>query len=580
MKKTLVTLSLTLLVVSLFVFIACNKDSSGSSSNTSTNPNHIPADQTVTASLQGRVLDENGLPMQGASVSSGTATTTTDVNGVFTFQNISLSSRFGFVKVVKQGYFTGSRSIITNAGASNFVSISMQPRTSKGTFAAAAGGTITVTTGCTAAFDTSSVVTAATNAPYTGIVNVYATYLDPTASDLYKHMPGDLRGIDSTGNETAIQSFGMMVVELEGSAGEKLQIAPGKKANLTWAIPASLQAIAPASIPLWYFNDSTGKWIEQGTATRQGTSYVGQVGHFSYWNCDAPMGTVNFKVRLIDQHGNALAYNYIQFTSTTAGIRGGYTDSTGFAQGLIPKGQSLNLQVLSECGNFLGGASVGPALTDQDLGTITINVSYADLTLTGTVVNCSNNPVDSGAITVLVDGLNYAAVVKNGSFKLPVLRCFSTTVSVTLTATDYIALQTGSPVTIKADSGSVNAGQLSACGSSYSQLITCTINGNTYSWPSPPASISYSPGELMGTSGGNIIYLLPQNALTATGAYPLTLILYSTTTSFYGSQAQLNVSSFGAVSSYVTGTITGNVTDSTTHISYPVTGSLNVLRTQ
>ena len=142
----------------------------------------------------------------------------------------------------------------------------------------------------------------------------------------------------------------MLLVELQGDAGERLQMMNAQTATLTWAIPASLQSAAPATIPLWYFNDSTGRWIEQGTASRLGNSYIGKVSHFSFWNCDAGVGTVNFKVRLKDQHGNPLAYTFVRMVSQSWGTAGGYTDSSGFVQGLIPKGQTLAMQVTSSCG--------------------------------------------------------------------------------------------------------------------------------------------------------------------------------------------------------------------------------------
>lgn len=220
-------LTLTLIVLAcITAFLACNKYA-----DTSTYSNDLPADKLVTASLQGRVLDENGSPVQGAAVNSGTASTTTDANGVFSFTDIQLSSRFGFVKVAKDGYFAGSRSILTEAGSSNFVTITLLPRASKGTFSATAGGSVVVTKGDTVAFDGGAVVTASTNAAYTGTVHVFAAYLDPTDKDMSSHMPGDLRGIGTDGKETLLQSFGMMVVEMEGDAGEKLQIASGKKCN-------------------------------------------------------------------------------------------------------------------------------------------------------------------------------------------------------------------------------------------------------------------------------------------------------------------------------------------------------------
>ncbi|HTI89210.1 MAG TPA: carboxypeptidase-like regulatory domain-containing protein [Puia sp.] len=590
MKKTLYALALTSMVVSLICFIACSKDSS--TDKNGTNPNNIPPEVTVTASLQGRVLDENGVPVQGAAVSSGVATTTTDVNGVFTFSRISMSSRFGFVKVVKQGYFTGSRSIITNGGASNYVSIQLMPRTSKGSFPASSGGTVVVQAGDTAVFPVAGIVNASTNVTYTGNVNVFATYLDPTASDLYKYMPGDLRGVGTDGKETALQSFGMLAVEMEGDAGEKLQLAAGKKATLTWAIPTALQATAPATIPLWYFNDSSGRWIEEGSALRVGNSYIGQVGHFSYWNCDASSGTVNFKVHVKDQHGNPLAYSYIQFESQGWGTRGGYTDIDGFSQGLIPKGQTLVMQVVTECGNMLGGINIGPALADQDLGTVVVTVDASDLTLTGTVVDCSNNPVDSGYVNVLVDGLTRRAAVAKGAWTLSVSRCYSSTAPVALTPVDLAGQAVGAASTITASSGSVDAGELSACGNAVTQLITLNFNGATYSWTAPPDDFKsqvtpYGTNQfndvITATAAGSsnqAIVTLNDNP-TNTGQYPGTLWLsVPGTHADYANAIQWDVSTFGPVGGYITGTLSGKIFDTVARVSYPLTGNMKIKRTQ
>ncbi|GGB21668.1 hypothetical protein [Puia dinghuensis] len=593
MKKLLSALTVTILTASLIGFIACNKDSSAS--NTTSGSNDIPPDITVTASLQGRVVDENGVPVQGAAVTSGTVSTTTDINGLFNFSNISLSSRFGYVQVVKSGYFTGSRSIITNSGASNYVTIQLTPRTATATFPAASGGTISVQPGDSAAFTANSIVSAATNAAYTGTVHVFATYLDPTAADLYKHMPGDLRGIGSDGKETALQSFGMLRVELEDDAGNKLQIASGQKATLTWAIPATLQSSAPATIPLWYFNDSTGRWIQQGSATRQGNNYVGTVSHFSWWNCDAPIGTVVFKLHVKDQYGNPIPHTYVEFTSSTMGTRGGYTDANGFAQGLILKGQALVMKVVTECGNVMGGINVGPALQDQDLGTVTINVNPVDLTLTGTVVDCSNNPVDSGMVNVTIDGLDYRAAVTKGAFTLPIVRCYATAANIPVTPTDFIGQQTGSTTTINAGSGQVKVGQLSACGITNTQFVTVTVNNATYNWttPTPPNTITYqvSTGSIGTTpatfeqilASDNSTHRLSLNLtnLSGTGQYSAYMTLNAPNTNYaYGNPVTCNVTSFGAVGSFITGTLSGNLKDTITNTSYPLTGSLKVQRTQ
>lgn len=582
MKKNLLIPALACCALLALLFSACYKTDVNAGPGV-TNHNHIPPDQTVIASLKGRVIDENGVPMAGASVVSGGLTTTTDVNGLFSFSNIQMSSRWGYVKVSKTGYYTGSRSIITNGAASNYVNIQMIPRVETGSFAASVGGAIVVQQGDTAAFSSNAVITAATNTAYTGTVHVFAKYLDPTDVNLYKYMPGDLRGIGTDGNETALQSFGMLLVELQGDAGEKLQLAAGHTAALTWAIPASLQTIAPATIPLWYFNDSSGRWIEQGSATRQGNSYVGSVSHFSYWNCDASSYTVNFKLHVKDQFGNPVAFAYVTFTSPTWGTRGGYTDTAGSTQGLIPKGQSLVMNVVTECGTVLGGVNVGPALNDQDLGTIVIHVPQTQLTLTGTVVDCSNNPVDTGYVNVAVDGLDYRASVVKGVFTLPIFRCYSTAVPITLTAADVTAQQVGTSTTVSETIGKVDVGQLSACGVTYSQFITLNINGSNYTITNPPDQFTYGYTMIegnVGTANSQYIDLITTSNLTGTGVYPGNFVMSWPYTDYFGGNIQTNVTAFGAIGGYVTGTVTGNAMDSVTRQSYPMTGSFKVLRTK
>jgi len=575
---------LAVAAVSLTIFFACNKTSNSDYGTSGTNPNNIPAEKTVTASLQGRVVDDKGVPVQGAAVSSGSATTVTDVNGVFSFSKISMSSRFGYVQVNKSGFFTGSRSIITNAGASNYVSIQLVPRVSKGSVPASTGGKIVVLTGDTVALPAAGFVNAATGAAYTGNINVYATYLDPTAKGVFKQMPGDLRGIGTDGNETALQSFGMMAVELAGDAGEKLQLAAGKKATLTWKIPDSLRATAPATIALWYFNDSTGRWIEEGQAIRVADSYIGQVGHFTYWNCDLAYSTVNLKVHLKDQNGNPEAYTYVYFNwNGNTQINGGFTDSSGYLQCLINRGLYLKMVVVTECESVLAGANVGPAQSDQDLGTIIVSLDETDLALTGTVVDCNNSPVANGFVNAYLDGLNYRSAVTNGSFNMLVHRCYVSSTQVQLTAGDYSSSQQGSTTQMTVKTGKTDVGQLSTCGVSLNEFVNLTYNNSTLSVVSPPNSTSFSYNTISGEGSSKYIKVyLP--SVSDVGTY--------TASSFYafdyannialgpasGNSLTCTVTGFGPVNQFVTGTLSGNIYDSVANKIYPMTGTFRVKR--
>ena len=465
------------LVLLLVLIFSCKKEADETPLSPS---NSLPEEKTVVASLQGKVVDENGDPVAGATVASGAASTTTDANGIFNFNNIHLSSRWGYVKVIKDGYFAGSRSIVTGDGDDHFVSIRLTPRSSKGTFAGTAGGVISVQGGDSVVFDASSIVNAATGAGYSGVVHVYAAYLDPMAEDVAQRMPGDLRGVGSDGKETLLQSFGMMVVEMEGDAGERLQIAGGKTASIRMKIPDALKETAPATIPLWYFNDTTGRWIQQGSANRHGNYYVGQVPHFSWWNCDAPTGLVSFHVRLRDRHDNPLPFTYLKWSSATMGTRGGFTDAEGNASGLIPKGQVLRMEAVNNCGNVLVGLNAGPALTDLDMGVLTVADDRAILTLTGTAVDCEGVAVDSGYVSVMVEGQVYRAHVVKGAFSVAIARCSDAATDAVIFSGNYKTSQQSDAVLLSVTTGSMNAGQLKVCGGSLDQYFNISFKGKDY----------------------------------------------------------------------------------------------------
>jgi hypothetical protein len=586
MQKKL--LLLTFPVLFLIVFIACSKNRDKPPGD------ELPADKTVTASLQGKVVDEDGLPVSGAVVSIGVSSTTTDESGAFSCSNISLSSRFGFVKVVKEGYFTGSRSIITAAGGANNVSIQLLKRAFKGSFAASGGGTVLVQPGDSVSFESNGIVTASSNTVYSGNVHVYASYLDPTDKDVSARMPGDLRGIGGDGKETMLQSFGMMVVELEGDGGEKLQIAGGKKATISMKIPDALKGSAPATIPLWYFSDTTGKWIEQGVATRKGDVYVGQTTHFSWWNCDAPSGTVGFKVYLKDQHGSPMANRYFEFVSTAYGTRGGITDAAGYASGLIPRGQGLVLQVLNPCGEAMLSRNIDPALTDQDLGTLTVTDTHAELTVSGKVVDCEKTPVKSGYVTISVDGLHLRAAVVNGSFTLKFDRCSASPADALLVAGDYGASQEGKPVSLGVSTGTADAGTLTACGHPIAQqFFDMTFNGKDYHIATPRDTMEYVQlnsnstfidGLSLNDGNGQQGLTVVIKNLTGTGTKESAMVLAFDGERNYAAGASMisncTITAYGEINGFVEGHFTGTLqSDGNTPKTYPMSGSFRVLRT-
>ena len=129
---------------------------------------------------------------------------------------------------------------------------------------------------------------------YTGDITAELTVIDPRQDP--ELMPGQYEALDGTTGEIAnIESFGAINATFEDSNGSPLQIASGQSATIR--IPLSGDsASAPATIPLFYYDDDSGYWIEEGTATLTDIDgdyfYVGTVSHFTTWNADRVYETV------------------------------------------------------------------------------------------------------------------------------------------------------------------------------------------------------------------------------------------------------------------------------------------------
>lgn len=433
---------------------------------------------TVTTTVAGKVTNETGTALNGVTITIGSTTVMTDAEGQFIIPKATLSQNAGLIKATKAGYFAGSRTIRPKEKVVNNVVIQLVKKTLSGSFTNASGGTITVATGGSIEFPANAIVTKSGGA-YTGTVKVSAYFLNPTSANCYKEMPGDLRGINATNNEQVLTSYGMMAVELEGSNGEALQIASGKTAQLTFPVDAAIQSKAPATIPLWYFDEVKGMWAEQGTATKTGNNYVGSVSHFTWWNCDWGGGPLTLTAKFVDQNGNALN-NYHVYYITSNGWGGGgghgYTASDGSLTGNIPANENIIVRV--EDWNFCGGgfatlynATVGPYTQNTDLGTITVNIANlttTTVTLKGTVNDCSNAAVANGyAVIKLGNGKTYYTQINNGSFSKTITYCSAvpaTTASVTVFDLNTLK-QNATPITLNVTgAGTFNVGTVQACG--------------------------------------------------------------------------------------------------------------------
>jgi hypothetical protein len=462
-----------LLALPLITF-SCRKDTD---IITTTGTEYEPPTVIVTADLAGQVVDLNGVGIDDAMVRLGNQVTVTNDAGLYQFRDIQMNAKGTYVTVTKAGYFLGSDRFYPGNGSRNVNRIQLLPKTLAGTVAGSQGGTI-------------EVQDARIELPANGVVNpqgqvvtgeieVYAQWLDPTDENLGDFMPGGLFGVNEAGQEVTMTSMGMLAVELYDQSGNKLQIAPGRKAMLSYPIPAELRSIAPTEIPLWYFDETDGVWIEEGKAIMDGDFYYGDVSHFTFWNVDFPYGTETIDITGCVQFDDGSAASFESFTVSVEGqgtIIWGTTDDAGHFSGPVPTGEVLNFYFGNPCGSGQV-ISVGPFTADTDLSECLTLQSPVNATISGQVVDCNGDGID-GAMVVLNHNIWYYSQVvvadENGFFDYTYLGCFSTELNIVVYDFDNLESSEPASYTLTED---LNIGTIAACGVELENFLSSDANG-------------------------------------------------------------------------------------------------------
>ncbi len=478
-----------MLLSSLFFFISCSKldyeiPDSSHLMNVSFNPG-----TTVVGNVTGFVTDETDQPIPGASVQAGTITTHTDQFGYFEINNTALPQNAAVVSVQQPGYFKGIKTFTVSTGQEVFFRIKLIPKTIAGTVNSASGGTVSLPNGLNVTFMPGGIINASSGISYTGTVNVAAYWINPVASDLNRIMPGDQRGIAADGTYKQLTTFGMAAVELTGASGELLQIAPGKKATLGVTIPESILAFAPASIPLWYFDEKTGLWSEQGTAVKYGNTYSGDVSHFSFWNFDVSGEFVHFNGTVMDATGNPLKNVLVKIAlqNDPHAAAYGFTNAQGYVSGAVPANSTMVLEItgVEECGTPLYARTFTTTYTDIALGNMIIDAQTGMAGLTGMITDCSGNPASNAFVIMQKNGQYYRTRADmNGRYVISTSICNSPAV-VELQAYDMTSTQYSAPAQYIINTTNTTHADLQACGNTSSQYINYTINGVSYHFTYP-----------------------------------------------------------------------------------------------
>lgn len=570
--------SLVLLLFMVITFSACESNDDG-------NQNSGPNDETfsqnfgneVSRDFIGQVVDTNNNPIQGVTIKIGSSTTQTDVNGIFIINNADVFQRFAFIKATKSGYIDGSRSMVPTDGRNN-VKIMMLPNTPLQTIQSGVASEIALPSGTKVVFD--GAFEDANGNDYSGSVQVAMFHLTPTDENINQLMPGMLYAQRENNQQVLLETFGMINVELRGSAGQKLNLKEGHTAEITIRIDDSQLATAPNTIPLWHFDEEKGYWKEEGVATKIGNKYVGEVSHFSWWNCDAPFPLVTLTVTIVDANGNGISnvgVGLIAYGNTWPVM--GYTNNNGQVSGLVPSNQTMVLNVYPDyyscnSSNVIYTTSIGPFTANTTLPNIVINNSPTTMSsnVVGNLVKCNNTNVTNGYVILNRSGGYSISPVTNGAFSFNEIYCPSNT-QFTLKGYDLENLQTTDSIAYNFTAPITSIGNLQAC-TAVDEFISYQIDGGAPVFLiqqvsgglSLQGSINQNGLYLSGFSANGGLYIwgstnVPGIYTTAQFSMEGNGVGYISSTST--NTLQFNLNQVGAVGQYIDMTFSGTFTDST-----------------
>lgn len=282
------------------------------------------------AHLAGRVSDAlTSDPIVGASIRVDDMTTTTDAEGRFLFEDVSVSHET-LVRVTAAGY--ARTTLVTNTvhGLTAEVTARLLPVGATTTINPAAGGSL-AQPGSTADADlpANALVDADGNA-VTATVTLALTAINMTSS--ISSAPGDFA---SNAGEP-IEGYGALQLTAQ-AGGDDVQLAAGQTATIRIPFSSRNDAAAPVSLPLMRFDETTGHWEQSSIAATLGGAtpdqyYEASVDQLGTWMVSTVINpSVNLTGCIVHEGGAAPAANVrVQAEGITySGISYAITDGAG-----------------------------------------------------------------------------------------------------------------------------------------------------------------------------------------------------------------------------------------------------------
>ena len=284
-----------------------------------------PAPVATGVTVSGVVTDTNSTPISGATVKIGNVEVVTDANGTYEVTNVTEAQRVS-INVSHPDYLKNSRIVdVEDKDVSQDITLDTPKATL--TFLSDEGGIVSEDDGAKVELPAGGYIDG-NGQSYTGDVVVKMSYHPTTTRSGRATFPGTFEGVDANGTAFPIQSYGFMNVELTDPQGNPLNLDGNTTATLTFPVDSSVYG--SSVIPLWYYDEALGYWVQEGEAiTQDWQTYTGTVTHFTSWNLDAKGAVARYTGCVEDENGTKLSNATVQFRALNWDSYKVHTDENG-----------------------------------------------------------------------------------------------------------------------------------------------------------------------------------------------------------------------------------------------------------
>ena len=310
---------------------------------------YVYVDSVSNTHVYGFVRDADGNVLGNVMVTSGEDTKITSEAGAYSFGRCRTVNGRSVVKFERHEYFSVVRTANIIGGEARIDAVMMPQDCKEGVTEVArfnSGKDATVEVGkMKITIPANSLVYEKDGKDFNGSVFASVYYLNPNSESFTKEMPGgDMSGVTADGKDVILLSYGMVEITLKDSTNQKLQLKEGAESSLSFPLPDGFKENQKYDeIPLWFFDEEKGTWMEEGIATKKGDSYVGNVKHFSWHNLDYPDRRATIMGRVLNKDGKPLPHVLVTISQTSA-----YSDSAGYYWAYVPQNTPVFVTVKPE----------------------------------------------------------------------------------------------------------------------------------------------------------------------------------------------------------------------------------------